>query len=142
MIVELKKTKITNSIVNQSLSASCRLYYDWENYNILGWCLIKSGKQLIRFVLLQNIKTGQILKLVYFSTVEDIKLKKENVQRGSNEEGFTFLSVYQISIYFYDVSRTIPILRQSEQTDKEMEDIVEKIKEFYNIVREKGQIYL
>ena len=144
MIVELKKTKITKSIVDQSLSGRYSLFYNYQNScDILGWCMIKSKKGYIRYNLLYHRNDKQILKLPYIvNEKKDIELYKEGVQRGSNEGGWVFPIVYKLKVRWTDFNNSQVILEQTEETDEKMEKLFQEVKDFAHVVNQKGQIYL
>lgn len=139
MEVELKKTKITKSIVEQSLSGSYNLMHQNHNYDILGWCLIKK----IRKVLLYNRLTNQILTLPYVKFFgDDIKIEEKGEQRSDGNGGWIYPNIKKIRIYFCDLSACTYISQDENQTFEDMENIFTKVKDFYKQVNQKGQIYL
>lgn len=141
MIVELKKTKITKSIVQQSLMGSYSLFYNWEGYDILGWCMIKS-KHNIRWTLLYKRISNQIIIFPYISNHKYLEIIEKSVQKSDPEGGYSFPLMLSIKVYCNDLNRTINILEQTTETKEEMEQMFEKCKQFLIIVDQKGQIYL
>lgn len=142
MTVELKKTKITTSIVNQSLLGNYSLFYNCEGYDMLGWCLIKAKKGYVRYNILYRRATNQIIKLPYILKDSHIELIKESVQRSDNNGGYIYPTVYKLKIHWYDFNNTQAIKEQFEETDEYMEELFKKVKGFRFITEQKGQIYL
>jgi hypothetical protein len=143
MVVELKKTKITKSIVDQSLFGRDSLFYNWENnYDLLEWCVIKANKKLLRYNLLYHKNDKQIIKLPYIVYENHIELYKETVQRGSDKEGWIFTMVYKLKLRWADFGNSRNILEQTEETDEKMQEFFQKVKDFKYLVEQKGQIYL
>jgi hypothetical protein len=138
MEVELKKSKITKSIVDQSLIGSYSIFYNQEGYDVLGWCFIKN----LRYVLLYKRLTNQIIKLPYVVHISDIKFYKERTQKGSSDGGYTFPEIYYLKAYCSDFRNTIPILIQNTETDEQMETYHKNVTMFVTLVNLKGQIYL
>lgn len=144
MEVILKKTKITKSIVEQSLSGSLSLTYEkLENHDILGWCIVKKGKYAYRLVLIYNNKTNQLFKLNYTAGTGDrILMTEESVQRSDNKGGYIFPVVKKIKILYPDLNNSSIIEQREDETYEDMEEKLKSIRDFYKIVNEKGQIYL
>ena len=144
MEVVLKKTKITKSIVEQSLSGNYSLMYEkLDNYTILGWCSHKTGKYTIRRVLLYNKLNNFIIKLPY-SSPEKITIKEEIVQRDDKncKGGYVFPVVKIIIVQYPDLNNSLRLEQREDETYEDMEEKLKNIKDFYRIVNEKGQIYL
>ena len=144
MIIELKKTKITKSIVDQSLHGKSNLFYKWENnYDILGWCMIKVKRGYIRYNLLYHRVDNQIIKLPYIiSETRDIELYKESVQRPLKDGGYEYPYVYKLKLRWVDFNNSQIILEQTTETDEKMQELFQKVKDFKHIIEQKGQIYL
>lgn len=143
MIVELKRTKVTKSIVDQSLMGRYRLFYDWETfYDVLGWCMIKSGKSYLRYVLLYYRIDNRIIKLPFILLDKDIELYKEGVQRGDGKNGYTFPIVYKLKVRWANFNNSQLLVEQTDETDEQMEALFLKVKQFKKLVEQKGQIYL
>jgi len=145
MVVELKKCKITKSIVDQSLNGGYKLFYDWErSYDILGWCIFKTTKRYLRYNLLYHRNDNQIIKLPYIVNKDkDIELFKESVQRKSEDNiGYIYPNVYKLRLRWTDFNNSQIILEQTNQTDETMQELFQKVKDFKHIVEQKGQIYL
>lgn len=141
MIVELKKTKITKSIVQQSLLGSYSLFYNWEGYDVLGWCLVKT-KHNIRWTLLYKRISNQIIILPYISNHKKLEIIEKTVQKQNPEGGYSFPLILFIKVYCNDLNSTITILEQTTETNEQMNEKFNKCKEFLTIVNQKGQIYL
>lgn len=141
MEVELKKTKITKSIVEQSLSGNYSILYNWTNYDILGWCSTKSGKYTVRKVLLYDRIRNSVVKWQYTSPSK-ITMIEESVQRDDKNGGYIFPVLKKIKIPYEDLNNTLTLEQAEDETYEDMEQKLKKIKEFYNIVNQKGQIYL
>jgi hypothetical protein len=55
----LKKYKITKTILQQSLRPTQQEISDLE---VLGWCIYKTGKRLVSYIVLHDEKKGIIKK--------------------------------------------------------------------------------
>jgi|GEM_PF-5376284 len=138
MEVLLKKTKITKSVVNQSLLGSSSLYLDHSNYDVLGWCLL-SGKRDVRYILLYNRIKNTIVRLQY-TDVSEITTESKNVQRGSSQEGYTYPMTYYLHIYCRDFGRSLTVVYSENEQEVLLEK--EKLIAFLREVNQKGQIYV
>lgn len=139
MIVELKKTKITKSIVMQSLRAKDERYYSHFNYNVLGWCLI-SGKRPERLILLYDRIKNNILTLPYINKLSEGEITSRGEQRGDGKGGYIVPTVYRLNIYLPDLHKNKCILWSDDE-----KEVITKKDEFHKFLREveiKGQIYL
>jgi hypothetical protein len=141
LIVELKKTKITKSIVDQSLRGNYSIYLDNKSYDILGWCLM-TGKSKLRYTLLYERASNQVIKLPHIVSEKDVELTHEGVQRGSNKGGWVFPVVYRIKVRWRDFNNTQYVYEQFEDSDEIALEKFQKVKDFVHIVNQKSQIYL
>lgn len=141
MVVELKKTKITKSIVDQSLLGNYNLYYNWDNYNILGWCLMRKSKHSYRYVLLYNNLSKSIVKLKYILKDSHVELSKNRVKKAIIEGRYIYPELTSIKIYFIDFSDSQFIFQQTDESE-DIISLFNKVKEFIAEVELKGQIYL
>jgi len=140
MEVLLKKTKITKSVVNQTLLGDSSLYTDWsEFYDILGWCLI-SGKRDERWILLYHRTKNTLLRLPYIQKLSEGELVSRNEQQSDNKGGYIYPKVYRLYTYQIDRSRTACI-SWSEDESKILGE-KEKLHEFIKTVNQKGQIFI
>lgn len=137
MDVILKKTKITKSIVSQSLRGNNSLFIDKKNYEILGWCVHK-----YRYILLYSNETNQILKLPYIHNYDySITHKTEQtLKEGLPYQDWYFPTFYYLIIRFYEFNSEHTIIRSLNESD--VTNGVEKLKQFLDEVYQKGQIYL
>ena len=71
--VELKMTKITKTILNQSAWVS---YEKLNGYVILGWCLVGNQKIVISY----NSDTNVLVKSKYYYNIEESQINYDNVQ--------------------------------------------------------------
>lgn len=139
MNIELKKYKITLSIINQTLLGNYKLFYSYEEYDILGWCIVKN----LRYYILQNRNTKQLLKLPYVENYKDLTFQKEGMQVSDKNGGYTVLYLHILKAYAKDFKNTFPIYRQLEtESDEYAETIFNKTKEFIFKVNQIGQFYL
>lgn len=69
MHVEIRKTKITRSIVDQCLHLSQKDLTDGV-FNAIGWCVFTIGKVSYPYIILSD-GNGSLRKLLKFSTVLD-----------------------------------------------------------------------
>lgn len=136
MIVELKKTKLTKSIVDQSLRGSESLMWDRNDYSILGWVMIKG----MRLVLLYNHVTHQIVKLNWIS---DARFRSINYNQFLiDENNLKFQPMYEIYMYFSDLHGGYTIKQPEGVTEEQFKVIHQKMCEFIEIEKELEQIYL
>lgn len=143
MEVVLKKSKITKSIIDQSLRGLYSLYYSWDGYEILGWVGIKKSKEYYRWTLLYKKATQQIIKIPYIDNESRIKIVKKSKQLRDGNQGWIFPELLYIQISFPDRFSGFENHQDyPTETDEEMNDKFEKLKEHIRIVNEKGQIYI
>jgi hypothetical protein len=117
MEVILKKTKITNSIINQTLIAGS---FDLLSFEILGFCVVKKYK----WIILYKSSTNELRKYPYIKDVyyDDNKNYDTNIRVRVNFEG-------KINDITY-ISETENLL------------LFKKIKEIKNNTILKGQFYI
>ena len=140
MEVILKKTKITKSIVNQSLTGSYSLFLSWNNYDILGWCLM-DGKYKVRYILLYNRVKQTVVKLPYINN-NDYEITSRNEQLEGESRGcYRFPIVYRLQASFSDFNGRYTSLIWSEE-EKEVVEAKQVLTDFLREVNQKGQIYL
>lgn len=140
MIVELKKTKITKSIVEQSLSADYGILY--KDYTVLGWCVLKLGKKSYRKSLVYNNSLNTILAFNYIEKASDIEIKNHIRQKSDNNGGWLYLDENKINIYYRDLNNIISYGQTESMSIEDMEKFFEKLRDFCQLINEKGQIYL
>lgn len=143
MDVILKKTKITKSIIDQSLRGSYGLHYNWEGYDILGWVGIKKAKEYYRWTLLYKRNTHQIIKIPYIDKVSSVEYYNQNVQRPGKDGGYDYPLLRHIKVKYPDkFSQWTNIQDYLEETNEEMDSKFEAIKKHILEVNQKGQIYI
>ena len=141
MEVLLKRTKITKSIINQSLPAPTDAFLRTDfHYDVLGWCMY-NGKKI---VLLYERTTCQVR--TYFHTPSFGKkwqfLERANVQRSDSNGGWVFPEVYVLNILAED-GRTAYKHEQGEtESDEKMKEMEEKAMKYALRVAQAGQIYI
>lgn len=140
MEVKLKKTKITKSILDQSFKGSWDLFYNWEGYDILGFCFYN---KILTPILYKRV-TNQVIVMDSLIDIKQIELKKETVQipDSNYKNSYLFPLKYRIYIHFPNYKYPIPIFTQNEESDEQVEDMVQKIKIFVNTLKSKGQFYI
>lgn len=141
MEVLLKKTKITKSIINQSLSAPIDAFLRTDfYYDVLGWCM-HNGK---RIVLLYEKDTNQVR--TYFYTPSFGKkyqfLEKAIVQRPDINGGWVFPEVYILKILSEDGRQIYKHEQGEKETDEDMKKMEEKAMKHASKVSQSGQIYI
>lgn len=132
MEVVLKRTKITKSILDQSVYASKESYIK-DIEKILGWCMYKGN----RLILLYDKHTSQILKLDY---VDKLGYKKFEQELHTNFDWNSHKLYHIISIKYSRSNVEDRIF--SSQDEKETNISLFMLKEFLKKVHEKGQIYI
>lgn len=141
MEVLIRKTKITKSIVKQSLQANLEIFKNLNNYDVLGWCLVDNRK----IVLIYDRLTQQILTYRYtpFSTGKYQYLKREGVQREDKiNGGWIFPEVLFLYIEFTELNSHFKIEQKEGVTDEDMKLMLQKAQEFARTIARAGQIYL
>lgn len=143
MQVELKRTKITKSIVDQSLLGHPMLYYNFKAaYDILGWCVMIKNKRHLRYVLLYHRTTNEIVKLRYILNEKHIEIEKTSIQTPLIEGGYSYDIKLNIKAFFTDFNNSATIKLQNSESDDEILQIKERCEEFVKTSNQKGQIYL
>lgn len=144
MIVELRKTKITKSIVDQSLLGHPSVYYNYDKYDILGWCVVVKAKSKLRYILLYHREEKVIVKVrSILSYIKDIELYQESVQRMSPDKiGYIYPTVYKIKVYWADFNNAQVIKEQNDESDEDMIELFNKIKQLVIKTEQLGQIYI
>lgn len=141
MEVQLKKTKITKSIIKQSLPASLTVFRNLNSIDVLGWCLL-DGKKI---VLLYNTITNQVMTARYtpFFGSKYQYLKKESVQRPNTEAGgWDYPEVYVLYIDGEDGERVLRLEQNENMSDGDMEKILEEARDYARKIAQAGQIYI
>lgn len=133
MEVILRKTKITKSILTQSLFGNNKLYLGHPNYDILGWCSVVENKSRNNYILLYNKTAYTIVKLVYFKNHEVIENNEQTPRKGTVDDWY-FPLFYYLKLNDYTITRS---------QDKELiNSDKEKLICFLREVGQKGQIYI
>ena len=141
MEVRLKKSKITKSIIKQSLPASLTVFRNLNSIDVLGWCLL-DGKKI---VLLYNTITNQVMTARYtpFFGSKYQYLKKESVQRPNTEAGgWDYPEVYVLYIDGEDGERVLRLEQNENMSDGDMEKILEQARDYARKIAQGGQIYI
>lgn len=141
MEVQLKKTKITKSIIKQSLPASLTVFRNLNSIHVLGWCLL-DGKKI---VLLYNVITNQVMTARYtpFFGRKYQYLKKESVQRPNSEiGGWDYPEVLVLYIEGEDGERVLRLEQEENMSDEDMEKILAQARDYAKKIAIAGQIYI
>ncbi len=141
MEVHLKKTKITKSIIKQSLPASLTVFRNLNSIHVLGWCLL-DGKKI---VLLYNVITNQVMTARYtpFFGSKYQFLKKESVQRPNSEiGGWDFPEVNVLYIEDEEGNQVLRWEQSENMSDEDMKKILEQAKDYAKKIAQAGQIYI
>jgi hypothetical protein len=141
MEVLLKKTKITKSIINQSLPAPIDAFLRTDfHYDVLGWCMY-NGKKI---VLLYERATNQVR--TYFYTPSFGKkyqfLERARVQRPDVNGGWVFPEVYILNILAEGERPAYRHEQKESETDEKMKEMEEKAMKYAVRVAQAGQIYI
>lgn len=67
MQAEIKKLKVTKSVIQQSEKAQL---HEFKDLNVLGWCNYKTGKYLVKYIILNDEEKGVIKKYIFFKEIE------------------------------------------------------------------------
>lgn len=135
MEVLLKKTKITKSILEQSLSGNSSLYLGHPNYEVLGWCSIIKGKFRHNYILLYDKIDNTIVKLNYPNSK---KIYEEEKAEQTAKNG-TYQDWYFPTYYYLKLSDTT-IVRTLDKNTRDESKL--KLQKFLREVEQKGQIYI
>lgn len=136
MEVQLKRTKITKSIVDQSLVGHNRLYLGNTNYNVLGWCSVIKGKFRHNYILLYCKLDNTVVKL-YYPNTRNITEKEQGEQ--TQKVGLHYIDYDYPTYYYLSLGDTI-VLRTLNK--EERDSAKEQLQKFLREVEQKGQIYL
>lgn len=141
MEVLLKKTKITKSIIDQSLPAPIDAFLRTDfYYDVLGWCMYNDKK----IVLLYEKATNQVR--TYFHTPSFGKkwqfLERAKVQRPDSNGGWVFSETYILNILAEDGRPAYRHEQKEMETDEKMEELEEKAMKYALRVAQAGQIYI
>ena len=135
MEVFLKKTKITKSIVDQSLVGKNELYLGHLSYDVLGWCSVIKGKFRHNYILLYDRRINVIEKLHYPNSknIYEEEKAEQTAKNGTHNDWY-------FPTYNYLKLSDITIMRTLDK-DKRDEGKL-KLQQFLREVEQKGQIYL
>ena len=136
MEVILKKTKITKSILEQSLTGNSSLYLGHPSYDILGWCSVIKGKFRYNYILLYDKRNKTIVKLSYPNSKNIYEKDKEEQTR---KDGLPYDDWYFLTYYYLELSDT-QIVRTLDKVVRD--DAKIKLQKFLREVEQKGQIYV
>ena len=136
MEVYLKKTKITKSVLEQSLLGNSNLYLGHPNYEVLGWCSIIKSKFRYSYILLYNKTDSTIVKLIYPNS-KNIYEEEKNEQ--TLKEGLSYQDWYFPTYYYLKLS-DVQIIRTLDKNIRDEGKI--KLQKFLREVEQKGQIYI
>jgi hypothetical protein len=141
MEVQLKKTKITKSIIKQSLPTSLLVFRNLNFMDVLGWCLL-DGKKI---TLLYNWATNQVMTARYtpFFGSKYQFLKKESVQRPNTEiGGWDYPEVLVLYIEDEDGERILRLEQDENMSDEDMKKLLEQARDYARKIAQAGQIYI
>ena len=136
MEVLLKRTKITKSILQQSLFGNSTLYLGHPNYEVLGWCSILKGKFRYNYILLYNKEKNTIVKLSY---PDSKNIYEDEKEEQTLKVGLPYRDWY-FPTYYYLKLGDIQIIRTLNKDFRDEGKI--KLQEFLKDVEQKGQIYI
>jgi hypothetical protein len=123
MQVEIKKSKLTLSILNQVvLSANLSSF---DDHTPLGWVLTSKGRFHV------FIKDGEMLKMAYNTTFETNDYLKQIDNEGSRKQVFKVRIFANNSIHYIEFD-----------TENEASNYVNKYQNLIDSSLEKGQFYL
>jgi hypothetical protein len=136
MEVILKRTKITKSILDQSLLGNSKLYLGHPNYDVLGWCSILKGKFRYNYILLYDKASNTVVRLHYPNSKNIYEEEKgeQTLKEGLSYQDWHFPTYYYLKLSDIQIVRTL---------DKDIrEDAKIKLQKFLREVEQKGQIYV
>ena len=130
MEVILKKYKITKTILQQSLRPTQEEIRDLD---VLGWCVYKSGKHTIKYIILHNEEQGLLKKI---PSIREIKERHHAEYRGRS---YTSLEKWEIIIVsersFIDVNYSFTNINDANSFKADVQWVMKES-------NEKGQFYL
>lgn len=136
MEVILKRTKITKSILEQSLLGNSSLYLGHQNYNVLGWCSVIKGKFRHNYILLYDKIYNTIVKLDYPNSKI---IYEEEKEEQTLKKGLPYQDWYFPTYYYLKLSDII-IIRTLDKDSRDKSKL--QLQKFLREVEQKGQIYL
>lgn len=90
MEVVLRKTKITKSIVQQTIDKSVDFYFeDWTNNNLIGWLIYHTLKVNYRYQIFYDKDTQTLTKLKH-RKVSGIDTYEKGIQEPDGKGGYHF----------------------------------------------------
>jgi len=118
MEIILKKSKITNSILAQTITASTS---DLKSSDVLGWCVYKKHK----YIVLYDSVTNELRKYLMFKEV-------------SAESKYTF-EPFSVKVYF---GIEFNSLHYQTKNELESQELIEQLEEVKQQAIIKGQFFL
>lgn len=131
MEVVLKKSKITNSIIKQTLSATEDVLKS-ADYKVLGWCNYVVGKNRYKYILLYNQKTSDLKKYLTFGSLKKVHYNEYIGRNHSTPEKF---NLEIITPNFTTKIHTFEKEAERDSFAKDLEVLKKRAEEL-------GQIYL
>ena len=132
MEIKLRTFIIIREIMDQITFGSHGIYFSYENYDILGWCIFEKSK----FYILQDKKNHQLVKL---PMIKDIICKKGREYDYSSNRMIEFNYRLQI-VNTNGMKHTI--FYQFDEPDELILNYYNEVKEFKSIAEKIGQFYI
>lgn len=131
MEVILKKTKITSSIIKQTVKASEKTLMN-SDYEVLGWCNYFSGKYRYKYILLYNSKTSDLKVYLFFGRLENEYI---NDYKGRDYYSPEKFNLKVITPNFVETVYTF-------EKEYDRDSLAKTLEEIKKLAEQKGQIYL
>lgn len=131
MEVILKRTKITSSILKQTVSAKEE---DLKNtsFKVLGWCNYYINKHTFKYILLYNESTAELRRYLFFTELENAYINDYRGRHYYSPEKFQLIIKMP---NFADRVHTF-------NTEKERDDFSHDLRVIKNRAEQAGQIYI
>lgn len=124
MLVELKKVKLTQSIIKQLQIVSIS---DFKNCEVLGWFVNLTVKSKSKYLYLLVLKNN-VPHIFPYITFSDILSEKTTVMTGKGPHDYEYQTVYYVNL-FHNGKQISKMTDTIENLEKTIDEINKKIKD-------------
>lgn len=131
MEIILRKSKITSSIIKQTVKASEEVLKS-SDYQVLGWCNYFSGKHAYKYILLYNQQTKDLKKHLFFGKLEKVYINDYRGRDYYTPEKFNLEIItpnFTTNVHTFD-------------KEKDRDSFVKDLEIIKKRAEQQGQIYL